>query len=85
MKFVNFLKTATFALSLSLLSINSATAQNVGVGTATPGAKLMVVGDAGAPAFNVLNDGTAPMNPALRVNDNGRVGIGTTTPGARSW
>ena len=58
-------------------------AQNVGVGTATPGAKLMVVGDAGSPALNILNDGTTPMNPALRVNDNGRVGIGTVIPGAR--
>ncbi len=43
----------------------------------------MVVAEAGAPAVNVLHDGTNPMNPALRVNDNGRVGIGTTAPGAR--
>jgi len=48
-----------------------------------PGAKFMVVGETGSPALNILNDGTMPMNPALRVNDNGRVGIGTTAPGAR--
>ncbi len=43
----------------------------------------MVVGEAGAPAMNILHDGANPMNPALRVNDNGNVGIGTTAPAYR--
>ena len=55
----------------------------VGVGTLSPGAKFMVVGEAGAPAMNILHNSANSANPALRVNDNGRVGIGTTAPGAR--
>jgi len=55
----------------------------VGVGTTAPGARFMVVGEAGAPTFNVLHDGASPMNPALRVNENGNVGIGTTAPAYR--
>ena len=58
-------------------------AQNVGIGTTTPGAKLMVVGNPGAPTLNILPDSTSGMNPTIRANDNGRVGIGTTSPGAR--
>jgi len=41
------------------------------------------VGEAGAPTFNVLHDAASPMNPALRVNENGNVGIGTTAPAYR--
>ena len=48
-----------------------------------PGARFMVVGEDGAPTLNVIHDGANPMNPAIRVNDNGRVGVGTTSPGAR--
>ena len=55
----------------------------VGIGTTAPGARLMVIGEDGAPTLNILHDGANPMNPALRVNDNGRVGVGTTAPGAR--
>ena len=55
----------------------------VGIGTTSPGARFMVVGEAGAPAMNILHDGANPMNPALRVNDNGNVGIGTTAPAYR--
>jgi len=52
----------------------------VGIGTTTPGARLMVVGEMGAPALNILRaDGTGT-TPALRVNDNGRVGVGTGAP-----
>ena len=43
----------------------------------------MVVGQAGGPTLNILHDGTNPMNPALRVNEDGNVGIGTTAPTSR--
>ena len=52
-------------------------------GTTSPGARFMVVGQAGGPTMNILNDGNNPASPAFRVNENGRVGIGTTEPGAR--
>jgi len=71
----------TDANGVSILHVKDS--GKVGVGTTTPGAKFMVVGGDGAPTFNILNNGSIPMNPAIRVNDNGRVGIGTTAPGAR--
>ena len=71
----------TDANGLSILNIKDG--GRVGIGTITPGARFMVVGEAGAPTMNILHDGANGMNPALRVNDNGRVGIGTTSPGAR--
>jgi len=33
--------------------------------------------------MNILNDGASPMTPALRVNENGNVGFGTTAPAAK--
>ena len=70
----------TVIILLFLLPFGTLISQNVGVDTATPGAKLMVVGAAGAPTLNVLNHGTTPTTPALRVNENGNVGLGTTAP-----
>ena len=61
--------------------IYNANSGNVGVGTMMPGARLMVVGEMGAPTLNILPQSGA--TPALRVNDNGRVGVGTAMPGAR--
>ncbi len=54
-----------------------------GVGTRTPGAKFMVVGQAGAPVINVLGPNDAGTNPSLRVNEDGNVGVGISTPGAK--
>ena len=52
--------------------------RNVGIGTSTPGAKLMVKGTGTNPTLNIVTStGTAP---ALRVNDNENVGLGTSSP-----
>ena len=81
------MRTLKLNLSIILISLlltgTTLSAQNVGIGTTTPGAKLMVVGNPGAPTLNILPDSTSGMNPTIRANDNGRVGIGTTSPGAR--
>jgi len=77
------LKLNLFAIFVSLFFVGTLRAQNVGIGTTTPGAKLMVVGNPGAPTLNILPDSASGMNPTIRANDNGRVGIGTTSPGAR--
>lgn len=59
------------------LTVNSA---SVGIGTTTPSARLDVYGVAGAnPAFRVSSSTNALM---FTVNANGRVGVGSTTPGA---
>jgi len=57
-------------------------AQNVGIGTVTPGAKLEVVGNTTTTgnAFEVKD--SAGVSRVV-VKDGGRVGIGTVAPGAR--
>ena len=49
--------------------------------SSTPGAKLMVKGTGTNPTLNVVTStGTVP---ALRVNDNERVGLGTSMPATK--
>ena len=56
---------------------------NVGIGTTSPGAKLMVVGEdntATTPAVNIAN---SDLNSLLHIKNDGKVGLGTTSPGAK--
>jgi Cu/Zn superoxide dismutase len=55
----------------------------VGVGTATPGAKLMVKGEAGSPTLNIVSPTDGMTTPSIRVTEDGKVGVGTSTPGAK--
>ncbi len=55
----------------------------MGIGTTAPGARLMVVGTPGAPTLNIVPDATNPGDPAIRVNEDGNVGLGTTTPSTK--
>ena len=54
---------------------------SVGIGTATPGGRLEVVGS-GSVAPLIVSTGTAAASEVMRVNSSGNVGIGTTNPAA---
>lgn len=55
---------------------------NVGIGTASPAAKLDVRGNGiSYDVFNASNDRVWPIDSILAVDSRGRVGIGTNTPG----
>lgn len=57
---------------------------NVGIGTATPGGRLTVIGNGATSATYALNvTDSAGTNSHLFVRDDGNVGIGTTAPGQK--
>jgi hypothetical protein len=75
----------TFATSttpaLSIVSSSGSISGIIGIGTSTPWGKLSVEMGTLSPAFVVSNAGsTTPAFIVTGVNQNGRVGIGTTTP-----
>ena len=73
-----------FPLLLMLLFLGfSMTAQNVGVNTSTPNSTLEVKGNGNTDATSALNVTNSEETSLLQINDNGRIGIGTITPGAR--
>ena len=83
-----FIKTkpiqSKFQLLFILLFVGfSMTAQNVGVNTSTPNSALEVKGNGDTDATSALNITNSTETSLLQINDNGRIGIGTTTPGAR--
>src|SRR5690606_24750510 len=55
-------------------------AGNVGIGTTSPGSRLVVQGSGTTAATSALNVTNSSGNSALFVRDDGHVGIGTTNP-----
>ena len=83
-----YIKTKPIQSKIQLLSILlfvgfSMTAQNVGVNTSTPKSALEVKGNGNTDATSALNVTNSEETSLLQINDNGRIGIGTITPGAR--
>ncbi len=76
---------AKFQLLFILLFLGfSMTSQNnVGVNTSTPNSSLEVQGNGDTDATSGLNVTDSAGSSSLFVRDDGRVGIGVTTPGAR--
>jgi polyhydroxyalkanoate synthesis regulator phasin len=69
-----------FCLTIILITFLSSHAQNVGIGEASPATKLDIKGNAGSDLLNIRNSsGTSRMY----VQEDGNVGIGTTTPDAK--
>jgi hypothetical protein len=74
---------STLTLGLENSTKFNITGGNIGVGVATPGERLTIVGagnTSGSGAFSVWN---ASLSPMLYVRDDGNVGIGTTAPSAK--
>ena len=83
-----FIKSKPIQAKLQLLAVFlflgfSINAQNVGVNTSTPNSALEVKGNGDTDATSALNVTNSSQTSLLQINDNGRIGIGTTTPGAR--
>lgn len=61
-------------------NINSTNSGNVGVGTTTPGSRLVVKGVDATSANSALNIIDSSSNSILSVRNDGRVSVGTTNP-----
>lgn len=71
-----------FITGLMLLSIPWLAAQNVGIGTATPAAKLDVQGNkTGSDVLNVSNDKDGTPDSTMVFSSDGNLGIGVPVPG----
>ncbi|TVR76281.1 MAG: hypothetical protein EA412_13855 [Chitinophagaceae bacterium] len=73
------MKKIYFLSIFCLFAFTGTIAQNVGVGTDTPGARLEIQGETNTAATNALDVNTADGTLILRVRNDQRVGIGTTT------
>jgi hypothetical protein len=63
-----------------LLTINKSHAQNVGIGTNTPVARLQVVGQGSSSETNNLMLKNSSGDTLLKMLDNGKIGIGYNAP-----
>ena len=72
-----------FFLTLFTFLTFSIQAQNVGINTRTPGSALEIRGEGVTDTTSALNVTDVNGVSNFRVGDDGRIGVGTTTPGAR--
>ncbi len=56
---------------------------NVGIGTATPGERLTIVGSGSTSTSTALSVWNSAISPLFHVRNDGNVGVGTNTPGSR--